>query len=85
MDLVIQTKRVLDSVVFMDFTLHNVFTANSLLVKVVSVKFAARTRVCAVLCETSKQAVNLSVHQDGGRLSTGILEILDTEASIPEI
>jgi hypothetical protein len=30
-------------------------------------------------------AVNLSVHQDGERLSTGILELLDTEVSITEI
>jgi hypothetical protein len=29
--------------------------------------------------------VNLKVHQDGGHLSTGILEILGTEASIAEI
>jgi hypothetical protein len=37
------------------------------------------------VCETSKQAVNLSVHQDGWRLSIGIPEILDTEAGITEI
>jgi hypothetical protein len=36
---------------------------NSRLVKVVSVKFAVRPLLCAVLCETIKQAVNLSVHQ----------------------
>jgi hypothetical protein len=29
--------------------------------------------------------VNLSAHQDGGRPSTGIPEMLDTEASIVEI
>jgi hypothetical protein len=58
-----------------------VFTAISCLVKVVSVKFAA----WLWLCETTKQAVNLSVHQDGGRPSTKILEILETEASITEI
>jgi hypothetical protein len=59
--------------------------ANSHLAKVVSVKFAARPWVCAVLYETPKQAVNLSVHQDGGHPSTEILEILDKEASIAEI
>jgi hypothetical protein len=40
-------------------------------VKVVLVKFAAQLRVCTVLCETTKQAMNLSVHQDGGHPSTG--------------
>jgi hypothetical protein len=59
--------------------------ANSRLAEVVSVKFAARPRVFTVLCETSKQAANLSVHQDGGRPSTGIQEKLYTEASIAEI
>jgi hypothetical protein len=49
-----------------------VFTANSRLVKVVSAKFAARLRVCTVLCETTEQAVNLSVHQDGRHPSTGL-------------
>jgi hypothetical protein len=29
--------------------------------------------------------VNLSVHQDGRRPSTGMLEILDTEAKVAEI
>jgi hypothetical protein len=29
-------------------------------------KFAAWLRVYAVLCETAKQAVNLSLHQDPG-------------------
>jgi hypothetical protein len=48
-------------------------------------EFFAWLRVCAVLCEMSKQAVNLSVHQDGGPPNTGILEILDPEASIAEI
>jgi hypothetical protein len=78
-------KRLLDRVAFMDFTLRSVFTANSRLAEVVLVKFAARPRVCAVLDETSEQAVDLSVHQDGGRPSTGIPEILDTETSIVEI
>jgi hypothetical protein len=41
--------------------------------------------VCTVLCETSKQTVSLSEHQDGGHSSTGIPEILVTEASIAEI
>jgi hypothetical protein len=59
--------------------------ANSRLAKVVSVKFPSWPRVCAVLCESSKEAVNLSVHQDGGRPSTGIPEILDTEVSVDEI
>jgi hypothetical protein len=63
-------------------TLHSVFTANSRLAKV---KFAARPRLGAVLCETAKQGVNLSVHEDGGSVSTGIPEILETEASIAEI
>jgi hypothetical protein len=71
--------------VFADFALDSVFTANSHLAKVVSVKFADRPRVCAVLYDTSKQAVNLSVHQDGGRPSTGIPEILKTVARIAEI
>jgi hypothetical protein len=47
----------------MDFTLRSVFTAESHLAKVVSVKFAAQPRFCSVLCETTKQAVNLRVHQ----------------------
>jgi hypothetical protein len=59
--------------------------ANSRLAKVVSVKFAAWPQMCALLCETSKPGVNLSVHQDGGRPNTGIPEILETEASIAEI
>jgi hypothetical protein len=67
----------------MDFTLHNVFTANSCLAEVL-VKFAAQPQVCVMLCATTKQAVNLSVHQDGRRPSTGIPEILDTETSIIE-
>jgi hypothetical protein len=46
--------------------------ANSHLPEVVWVKFVARPQVCAVLCETTKHAVNLSVHQDGGRPNTGI-------------
>jgi hypothetical protein len=70
----------LDRGVFMDCTLHGVFTANSRLAKVMSVKFATWLRVC----ETSKQTVNLSVHQDGGHPITGIPEILDTETSIAE-
>jgi hypothetical protein len=69
---------------FTDFILRNVFTANSPLAGM-SVKFAGRPRLCAVLCETPKQAVNLKVHQDGGRPSTGIPEILDIEASTAEI
>jgi hypothetical protein len=71
--------------VFTDFTLRSMFTANSHLVEVVSAKFTAQPWVCAVLRHTSKQAVNLSVNQDDGRPSTGITEILDTEASIAEI
>ena len=43
-------------------------------------------RACAQCCgKSSKQAVSLSVHQDGGRRSTGISEILDTEISTAEI
>jgi hypothetical protein len=75
----------LERVAFTAFTLRNVFTANSHLAEVVSVKFAARLRERAVLCETSKEAVIFSVHQDGGRPSNGIQETLYTEASIAEI
>jgi hypothetical protein len=38
-----------------------------------------------VLHESSKQAVNLSVHQDEGHHITGIPEIRNAEASIAEI
>jgi hypothetical protein len=38
-----------------------------------------------VPCETTKQEVTLSVHQDGGRPRTGIPEILETEAIIAKI
>jgi hypothetical protein len=41
-----------------------VFTANSRVAKVVLVKFVVRPRLCAGLCETTKQEVNLSVHQN---------------------
>jgi hypothetical protein len=61
------------------------FKANSRLAEVVSVKSATRPRVCAVLYKTRKQAVNLLVQQDRGRPSTGIPEILDTQASVTEI
>jgi hypothetical protein len=81
LDLVIETKQALDRMVFTDVTLCSVFTANSRLATVVSVKFAAQTRVCTVLCKTPKQAVNLSVHQDGTHPSTGIREILDVKAA----
>jgi hypothetical protein len=64
-------KHALEIVVFKDFSLHSVFMANTRLAKVVSVEFAGRLRLCAVLCETTKQAVNLSVHQDGGRPEPG--------------
>jgi hypothetical protein len=64
---------------------HSPREDNSCLAKVVSVKFVARPRLSAVLFETRKQAVNLSVHQDGGRPSSGIPEILETEASIAKI
>jgi hypothetical protein len=80
----------LDRVVFTDFTLCSVFTANSRLAKVVTAKFAAWQRVCAALCvwgggaKTNKQALNLSVHQDGGRPSIWIPEILDTDAGNAE-
>jgi hypothetical protein len=65
-------------VVFTDFTLRSVFKANSHLVKVVSVKFATRMQL---LCETTKQTVNLSVHQDGRCPRTRIKEILETKLS----
>jgi hypothetical protein len=42
------------------------------LAKVVSAKFVAWPRMWAVLEETSKQALNISVNQDGGRPGTGI-------------
>jgi hypothetical protein len=77
-------KRMFDRMVFMDFTLHSVLTANSRLAKVVSVKFAARPRVCAGLCATSKYATSFSA-QHGGRPSTGIAEIPNTEASTADI
>jgi hypothetical protein len=72
------TKRLLERVVYTDFTLRSVFMANSRLAKLVSGKFVARPPECSVLCETAKQAVNLSVHQDGGCPRTGIPEILGT-------
>jgi hypothetical protein len=53
--------------------------------KVMLVKFVVRPQPCAALCETTKQAVDLRVHQDGGRPSTGIPEILEIEAIIAEI
>jgi hypothetical protein len=49
---------------------------------------SAAEKVAALVrsaCETTKQEVNLSVHQDGGRLRNGISEILETEAIITEI
>jgi hypothetical protein len=49
------------------------------------VKFAAQPQLCGVLCETTKQAANLSEHQDGGHHRTGIPEILETGAIITEI
>jgi hypothetical protein len=72
-------------VVFMDFTLHGVFTANSHLAVAVLMKFAARPQFCPVLWEATKQAVNLSVHQDGGCTSIRIPQILEAEANIAEI
>jgi hypothetical protein len=53
--------------------------------KGVSVKSSARPLLRAVLCETPKQTVNLYVHQDCGRPSTGIPEILEAEISITDI
>jgi hypothetical protein len=67
-------KWLLDRVVFTDFTLRSVFRTNSSLAEVVLVKFATWPQVCTVLCETSKQAVNLYVPQDGRCPSTGILK-----------
>jgi hypothetical protein len=81
LDFVIWTKSVVQSGVFTDFTLHSGFADNSCLAEVVWVKFATQLQVCAVLCKAS----NLSVHQVGRRSSTGIPEILDTEASVVEI
>jgi hypothetical protein len=65
----------------MGFDLRSVFSVNSGVAKLVLVKFVTRQRTCAVLREKTKQAVNLSVHQDGGRSSTEILETLEAEAS----
>jgi hypothetical protein len=59
--------------------------AKPYLAKVVSMTFAAWLWLCTVLCKTTKQAMNLSVHQEGRRPNTRILEILETEASIAEI
>jgi hypothetical protein len=50
-----------------------------------SEKVASRTRLRAVLFKTTKQAVNLSVHQDGERPRTSISEILETEPIDAEI
>jgi hypothetical protein len=69
----------------MHFSLLSVFMANSCLAKVVSVKFAAQPRLCAVLCKTTKQALNLSVYQDGGHPSSWIPETMEAEAIIAEI
>jgi hypothetical protein len=69
----------------MVITLCSVFTANSRLAKVISVKFASRPLLCPELCETTKQAVNLSGHEDGGRASNGIPELLETESGFAEI
>jgi hypothetical protein len=57
-------KLVVDRAFFMDLTLRSGFTANSHLAEVMWVKFAAWPRVCAVLCETSTQVVNLSVQTE---------------------
>jgi hypothetical protein len=75
---------VLDKVVFTDLTLHSVITSTAVC-ETASEKVAARPRSCAVLCETTKQAVNLCMHQDGGRHRTSIPEILESGAIIAEI
>jgi hypothetical protein len=63
-----------------------VFTTNSRLANEGGVGEVCRVEAgVAVLCETSKQAVNLSVLQDGGCPNTRIPEILDIEAIIAEI
>jgi hypothetical protein len=49
------------------------------LVEVAALKFAAWPQVCTLLHKTFRQVVNLSVHQDGGCPSNGILEILVQE------
>jgi hypothetical protein len=75
---------VLARVVFTDLTLHNVITPTHVWRKCVWVG----TRPAAVVRsarETTKQVVNLSVHQDGGCHRPGIPEILETEANIAEI
>jgi hypothetical protein len=71
--------------IFTDFPLRSVFMNNARFAMVVLVKFAVWPRMCAALCKTSKQAVHLSVHQDGRRPSAQIPEILDTEASTAEM
>jgi hypothetical protein len=75
---------VLDIAVFTDFPSRSMFMASSRLAKVVSVKFSVQPLLCTVLCETTKQVMNLNVHLDDGRPSTGIPEILETEVSIAE-
>jgi hypothetical protein len=68
----------------MDLTLHSVFTPTPVWRKCITEGCRPATIVCSV-CETTKQEVNLSVHQDGGRPRIGIPEILETEAIIAEI
>jgi hypothetical protein len=74
---------VLNRVDFTDITLRSVFTANCHLAKVVSVKLADRPRLYAVLYN-NKTRDDLSVHQDGGRPSTGLPKILETEVITDE-
>jgi hypothetical protein len=56
-------------VVFINFTISSVLTENSRLAKVVLEKFALAAGVRSAV-RNNKQAVELSVHQDGGRPST---------------
>jgi hypothetical protein len=66
--------------VYTDFTLCSVFTAKSGIGEVCRLAVVVRSAV-----RNNKQAVKLSVHQDGGCPRTGILEILETVTIIAEI
>jgi hypothetical protein len=75
---------VLDRAVFTDLTLHSVITPAPIWRKCIR-EGCCLAAVVRSAWETTKQVVNLSVHQDGGCHRTGILEILETEAIIADI
>jgi hypothetical protein len=62
---------VLDRVVFKDLTLHSVFTPTPVWRKCVR-EGCRPAAVVRSVCQTTKQNVNVSVQQDGGRPRTGI-------------